>query len=222
MSSPPLFSSSADPELQPPSIQLPLTQVPSTPPAPPPTSLSPPPAIPVSPNDQFSSFTPTALPEPDSDDDDTSAPPITLSASVVLTNIPRDSRVALANAFMPSTAKVKIRLLSVGSTPSLKKNVKALTASKKFSVVVNFLRNQLKLNPRTLSNDGKGGAGTSTAENGSGSGSGTLPNNNGQSLFVYVNSTFAPSLDEEVGNLFRCFKKEDELVVNYCLTPAFG
>ncbi|KAK6337177.1 Ubiquitin-like protein [Orbilia javanica] len=190
MSSPPLFSTSADPELEPPSLQLPLAQIPGAAPQ------TPPPAQAASPNEPPGSLTPVPLPEPDSEDDEASAPPITLSASVVLTNIPRDSRVALANAFMPSTAKVTIRLLSIGSAPSLKKKVFTLTASKKFSVVVNFLRKNLGLN----------GA----------------PGDSGQSLFVYVNSTFAPSLDEEVGNLYRSFKRENELVVNYCLTPAFG
>ncbi|KAF3905333.1 hypothetical protein AA313_de0203307 [Arthrobotrys entomopaga] len=212
MSSPPLFPSSADPglaEFQPSSIQLPVAQAPRSPGSIS-STRSPPPFLSLSQNEQIDSPTPEPIPEPDSDDEDAAAPPITLSASVVLTNIPRDSRVALANAFLPSMAKVTIRLLSVGSTPSLKKNVKTLTASKKFSVIVNFLRNKLKLN------------GPSTA---SPSNSGQLSpaqNNNGQSLFVYVNNTFAPSLDEEVGNLFRCFKREDELLVNYCLTPAFG
>ncbi|KAF3152640.1 Ubiquitin-like protein [Orbilia oligospora] len=205
MSSPPLFSTSADPELEPPLIQLPLAQVPGVPPQ------SPPPAQTASPNEPQGSITPVPLPEPDSDDDEASAPPITLSASVVLTNIPRDSRVALANAFMPSTAKVTIRLLSIGSAPSLKKKVFTLTASKKFSVVVNFLRKNLGLNgpPPGASPSSSGHLITQT-------------NTNGQSLFVYVNSTFAPSLDEEVGNLYKCFKRENELVVNYCLTPAFG
>ncbi|KAF3903286.1 hypothetical protein ABW20_dc0109885 [Dactylellina cionopaga] len=211
MSSPPPFSSSTDPEIQPPAFRLSLEQVPSTPPGPISSSRNPTAVLPASPNEQANSPTPEPLPEPDSDDEDSVAPPITLSASVVLTNIPRDSRVALVNAFMPSTAKVTIRLLSVGSTPSLKKNLKTLTASKKFSVVVHFLRTKLGLNAPPPA--------TSLSSSGNLS---VLPNNNGQSLFVYVNSTFAPSLDEEVGNLYRCFKREDELVVNYCLTPAFG
>ncbi|BFZ59692.1 Ubiquitin-like protein [Saitoella coloradoensis] len=42
------------------------------------------------------------------------------------------------------------------------------------------------------------------------------------SLFLYINSTFAPSLDEVIGNLYRSFKVNDELVVNYCTTQAFG
>ncbi|KAI6778234.1 ubiquitin-like autophagy protein Apg12 [Emericellopsis cladophorae] len=43
------------------------------------------------------------------------------------------------------------------------------------------------------------------------------------SVFLYVNSAFAPSLDEVVGNLHQCFKDgRDQLVVAYSMTPAFG
>ncbi|KAK9456830.1 ubiquitin-like protein ATG12 [Dipodascopsis uninucleata] len=41
-------------------------------------------------------------------------------------------------------------------------------------------------------------------------------------LFVYVNSTFAPSLDQEVGYLYECFKIDGHLHVSYCNTAAFG
>lgn len=74
----------------------------------------------------------------------------------------------------------------------------------------------------------------------------------GQGLFCYVNSVFAPGLDEGVGNLWRvsppsfpgsclskgrdilsmwklklmpfvqCFKTDDQLIVGYSVTPAFG
>ncbi|KAF2210809.1 hypothetical protein CERZMDRAFT_44284 [Cercospora zeae-maydis SCOH1-5] len=43
-----------------------------------------------------------------------------------------------------------------------------------------------------------------------------------ESVFCYVNSVFAPGLDEGVGNLWRCFKTGDELVVSYSITQAFG
>ncbi|KAL9087519.1 MAG: hypothetical protein Q9165_006630 [Trypethelium subeluteriae] len=43
-----------------------------------------------------------------------------------------------------------------------------------------------------------------------------------ESVFLYVNSVFAPGLDEGVGNLWRCFKTKDELVVAYSTTPSFG
>ncbi|MCJ1312285.1 Ubiquitin-like protein [Agyrium rufum] len=51
-----------------------------------------------------------------------------------------------------------------------------------------------------------------------------LPREEG--VFCYVNSVFAPGLDESVGGLWDCFKtglKGDEaLVVGYSMTPAFG
>ncbi|KAL2260587.1 hypothetical protein VTK26DRAFT_5351 [Humicola hyalothermophila] len=44
-----------------------------------------------------------------------------------------------------------------------------------------------------------------------------------ESVFLYVNSTFAPALDEVVGNLWRCFKdSNNQLNVSYSITPAFG
>ncbi|KAF2837614.1 APG12-domain-containing protein [Patellaria atrata CBS 101060] len=43
-----------------------------------------------------------------------------------------------------------------------------------------------------------------------------------ESVFCYVSSVFAPALDEGVGNLWKCFKTKDELVVGYSVTPSFG
>jgi ubiquitin-like protein ATG12 len=93
--------------------------------------------------------------------------------------------------FIFKKTKVNVRFLPVGSAPALVRKVFAITASKKFAVVVSFLRKRLGLKDT-------------------------------DSIFVYVNSTFAPALDEEVGNLFKCFRVKDELVVWYCMTPAFG
>ncbi|KAF2964876.1 hypothetical protein GQX73_g8703 [Xylaria multiplex] len=42
-------------------------------------------------------------------------------------------------------------------------------------------------------------------------------------LFLYINSAFAPALDEIVGNLHRCFKdSNNQLIVVYSIAPAFG
>ncbi|KAK9378282.1 ubiquitin-like autophagy protein Apg12-domain-containing protein, partial [Kockiozyma suomiensis] len=41
-------------------------------------------------------------------------------------------------------------------------------------------------------------------------------------LFVYINSSFAPALDQEVGYLHECFKIDGHLQVSYCNTAAFG
>ncbi|TKA67148.1 hypothetical protein B0A49_04912 [Cryomyces minteri] len=43
-----------------------------------------------------------------------------------------------------------------------------------------------------------------------------------ESVFCYINNVFAPSPDENVGNLWRCFRSGDELVVGYAVAPAFG
>ncbi|KAK5168563.1 hypothetical protein LTR04_006404 [Oleoguttula sp. CCFEE 6159] len=43
-----------------------------------------------------------------------------------------------------------------------------------------------------------------------------------ESVFCYINNVFAPSPDENVGNLWRCFRSGDELVVGYAIAPAFG
>ncbi|QKX58757.1 uncharacterized protein TRUGW13939_05884 [Talaromyces rugulosus] len=44
------------------------------------------------------------------------------------------------------------------------------------------------------------------------------------SVFCYINNVFAPSLDEGIGGLWRCFKNEtdDQLWVQYSMTPFFG
>ncbi|KAL3901125.1 MAG: hypothetical protein SGCHY_000845 [Lobulomycetales sp.] len=43
----------------------------------------------------------------------------------------------------------------------------------------------------------------------------------GDGLYLYVNAAFAPSPDELVGNLYRCFGNK-KLVVHYSQTPAYG
>ena len=67
---------------------------------------------------------------------------------------------------------VSVRFQPIGSAPILKKRVFTISASSRFSVVLNFLRKKLGVKE----SDG---------------------------LFLYINSVFAPGLDEGVGNLFR-------------------
>ncbi|KAF2098175.1 APG12-domain-containing protein [Rhizodiscina lignyota] len=43
-----------------------------------------------------------------------------------------------------------------------------------------------------------------------------------ESIFCYINQTFSPAPDEGVGNLWKCFKTNDELVVHYAITPTYG
>ncbi|KAI9370044.1 ubiquitin-like autophagy protein Apg12-domain-containing protein [Aspergillus egyptiacus] len=117
--------------------------------------------------------------------------PLTMSASVVLTSLPRDAHQALADAEAIDTGKVTVRFQPLASAPILKTRVFKISASQKFETVVSSLRKKLGCKPT-------------------------------DSVFCYVNSVFAPGLDEGVGGLWRCFKTDDQLIVAYSMTPAFG
>ncbi|EFA79703.1 autophagy protein 12 [Heterostelium album PN500] len=41
-------------------------------------------------------------------------------------------------------------------------------------------------------------------------------------LFLFVNQVFQPSPDECLGELFKCFSYNDQLVINYSNAPAWG
>ncbi|AWO96466.1 Ubiquitin-like protein ATG12 isoform 3 [Scophthalmus maximus] len=43
-----------------------------------------------------------------------------------------------------------------------------------------------------------------------------------EQLFIYVNQSFAPSPDQEVGILFDCFGSDGKLVLHYCKSQAWG
>ncbi|XP_019724654.1 ubiquitin-like protein ATG12 isoform X2 [Hippocampus comes] len=43
-----------------------------------------------------------------------------------------------------------------------------------------------------------------------------------EQLFIYVNQSFAPSPDQEVGVLFDCFGSDSKLVLHYCKSQAWG
>ncbi|KEF51741.1 autophagy-like protein 12 [Exophiala aquamarina CBS 119918] len=124
-------------------------------------------------------------------DTDTGDLPMSMSASVLLTNLPKDASHALALVDELDDFKVSVRFQPIGSAPILKQKVFKISASSRFSVVLNFLRKKVGVRE-------------------------------GDGLFLYVNSVFAPGLDEGVGNLFRCFKVDDQLIVSYSRTPAFG
>ncbi|RAH40839.1 ubiquitin-like protein ATG12 [Aspergillus brunneoviolaceus CBS 621.78] len=117
--------------------------------------------------------------------------PMNLSASVVLTGLPRDAHQALADAEAVDKGKVTVRFQPLPSAPILKTRVFKVSASQKFETVVNFLRKRLDCKET-------------------------------DSVFCYVNSVFAPGLDEGIGGLWRCFKTDEQLIVAYSMTPAFG
>ncbi|CAH7671107.1 ubiquitin-like autophagy protein Apg12-domain-containing protein [Phakopsora pachyrhizi] len=41
-------------------------------------------------------------------------------------------------------------------------------------------------------------------------------------VFLYINSSFSPSPDDTVSNLFKCFSTDGHLIVNYSSTAAWG
>lgn len=127
---------------------------------------------------------PPKIPEEDARD-----LPVALSASVVLTALPRDGLLALDKASNPKPARgevpsisypqqranrraVSIRFKAIGSAPILNRDVYKIKTNQRFENVVKFLRDNL---------------GIAASE----------------SIFTYVNSTFAPALDENVGNLYN-------------------
>ncbi|PHH54935.1 Ubiquitin-like protein ATG12 [Ceratocystis fimbriata CBS 114723] len=128
----------------------------------------------------------------DEDEDSGEGIPLSMSASTFLTHLPPDATEALQAAGRFPQDKVVVRFKSVGAAPAPRHEVCKISATQNFEAVVVFLRRMLKVQQS-------------------------------DSLFLYVNSAFAPSLDEVVGNLHRCFKNgQDQLVVAYSVTPAFG
>ncbi|OAA46448.1 Autophagy-related protein 12 [Beauveria brongniartii RCEF 3172] len=133
--------------------------------------------------------------EEDDEEADTDIP-LTMAASVVLADLPTSAATALertAAATGPQpAAKVVVRFKPVGAAPRLAQDVCKISAARRFEEVVRYLRRKLRCSET-------------------------------DSVFLYVNSAFAPSLDEVVGNLHQCFKSgQDQLVVAYSMTPAFG
>jgi len=43
-----------------------------------------------------------------------------------------------------------------------------------------------------------------------------------ETLFLYVNQSFAPAPDVDVGTLYECFGSNGKLILHYCLTQAWG
>ncbi|XP_075724792.1 autophagy-related 12 isoform X1 [Rhipicephalus microplus] len=43
-----------------------------------------------------------------------------------------------------------------------------------------------------------------------------------ESLFLYINQAFAPSLDQDISNLYECFGSNGKLTLHYAKTHAWG
>lgn len=135
--------------------------------------------------------------------------PLTMTASLVLTSLPRDAASALAEAdaaLFPPDHKVVVRFKPVGgSAPPLpaRRELSRVGAGQRFEVVVGYLNRVLRLAAADSNNN----------NNGNNQGGGQGHGQQGGSVFCYVNATFAPSLDEVVGNLWKV-----SFLIGYFLT----
>ncbi|KAK4042380.1 ubiquitin-like autophagy protein Apg12-domain-containing protein [Parachaetomium inaequale] len=119
--------------------------------------------------------------------------PLTMTASTVLMTLPRDATAALAAAGAFPHEKIVVRFKPVGGSAPPLRRELVKVASAHKFESVVAYLRK------------------------------TLRVGEAESVFLYVNSTFAPALDEVVGNLWRCFKDSNEhLNVSYSVTPAFG
>ncbi|QIX01914.1 hypothetical protein AMS68_007431 [Peltaster fructicola] len=125
------------------------------------------------------------------DEDDQVELPMTMAASFVIEQLPKDAHKALESAGELEHAKVTIHFKPLPNTPQLRQPRQKCSSNQRFESIVRALRRKLALKDH-------------------------------ESVFCYINSVFAPGLDEGVANLWRCFKVGDELVVNYSITQAFG
>ena len=101
----------------------------------------------------------------------------------------------------------------VGSAPLLKQTKFKISSSQRFQSIADFLGRQLAtaaaLPAAAASPDREAAAPLVCAGSVGG-------------LYLYVNSSFAPAMDELVGNLYACFAVDATLIINYSMTPAWG
>ncbi|KAH8730835.1 ubiquitin-like protein ATG12 [Phaeosphaeriaceae sp. PMI808] len=77
------------------------------------------------------------------EEDDATEAPLTMAASVVLTNLPRDASKALESAGNLTVQKITVRLQPIGSAPHLNQRVFKLSTNQRFETIVKFLRKRL-------------------------------------------------------------------------------
>ncbi|PQE27698.1 hypothetical protein CJF30_00008034 [Rutstroemia sp. NJR-2017a BBW] len=71
--------------------------------------------------------------------------PLTMTSSLLLTALPRDSSDALSNAFSFPNPKITVRFQPIGSAPLLRQQISRISAEQRFETVVTYLRRVLKL-----------------------------------------------------------------------------
>mmetsp|Transcript_48217 Transcript_48217/g.127664 ORF Transcript_48217/g.127664 Transcript_48217/m.127664 type:complete len:106 (-) Transcript_48217:40-357(-) len=93
-----------------------------------------------------------------------------------------------------SDEKVRIFAKNVGNAPILKSNEFNANASSQFSRVTQHIQSKIR--------------------NASGHENATVQ--------LFINQSFCPSPEEQLGDLFKCFQTDGKLVVHYALMEAWG
>lgn len=89
--------------------------------------------------------------------------------------------------------KIEVLFRNTGNAPIIKKSKWAVSPSTTVADTVAFIRKYLK---SALDPD--------------------------TSIFIYVNQSFAPSLDQTIQNLFDCYESDKKLVLYYATVQAWG
>ena len=119
-----------------------------------------------------------------------------------------------AAAAPTAPAKIKVHFRSVGQAPVMKKNKFMIQSTQPFSTLAAFLRKPVSRQTllRLLAPE-------LTAISSCGR---ILRLSPSDPLFLYCNDSFSPTLDQSLATLHACFGLNDELVVNYGVTEAWG
>ena len=83
------------------------------------------------------------VPEEDDSNDEQVDQPLPMTASVVLSALPKTASEALQGAGDLPQAKITIKFLAVGSASALKQKVYKISSTHRFAFVVSFLRKRL-------------------------------------------------------------------------------
>lgn len=120
---------------------------------------------------------------------------ITVTQSVLLTKLATSKTNALLNSSTKDeNFKIKIRFKSIGSIEQISPSVFKISKTSKFYSIKKFIELKLKLKL-----------------------------NKSSKIYCYLGNAFLPNPDDELGNLFELFKtSDDELLITYCNTVAFG
>lgn len=119
---------------------------------------------------------------------------ITTTASIILTKLPPSTNNTISKITEQIEDKVTIRFQPIGSAPSIQQRQFKVSYSQPFSTIIKFITKKLQKKK-------------------------TNPN---QLIHCYVNNSFSPCPDEIIGQLYRHFGNNGELVISYCDIVAFG